>query len=79
MPSVGPIAVVVRRAAVVVMCLAVLTAPSTSADPEVDPAAATAPAPDGRVPSNPPTTLNTPDGWTLGLGAKDESQFRWRR
>jgi MspA len=68
--------VVVRRAAAVVVCLAmfVTTAPPTSADPEVDPAAATAPAADGRVPSNPPATLNTPDGWTLGLGAKDESQ-----
>jgi MspA len=66
---------VVRRAAVVAVGLAMLvtTAPSTSADPEVDPAA-TAPPADGRVASNPPATLNTPDGWTLGLGAKDESQ-----
>jgi MspA len=68
--------VVVHRVAVVLVCLAMLvtTAPSTRADPEVDPAAATAPAVDGQIPSNPPATLNTPDGWTLGLGAKDESQ-----
>jgi len=68
--------VVVRRAAVVAVCLAmfVTTAPPTSADPEVDPVVAAAPGADGRVPSNPPATLNTPDGWTLGLGAKDESQ-----
>ena len=68
---------VVRRAAVVAVCLvvAVTTAPSTSADPEVDPAAATAPAADGQVPSNPPATLDTPDGWKLGLGARDESQI----
>jgi hypothetical protein len=68
--------VVIRRAAAVAVCLAMLvtTAPPTGADPEVDPAAATTPAPDGAVPSNPPATLHTPDGWTLGLGAKDESQ-----
>jgi MspA len=74
--DVRPISVVVRRAAAVAVCLAVLvtTAPPTSADPEVDPVAAASPAPDGQVASNPPATLNTPDGWTLGLGAKDESQ-----
>ncbi len=27
------------------------------------------------MPSTPPTILNTPDGWTLGLGAKDEMQI----
>ena len=47
-------------------------APSTSADPESEPAAAAAAAPDGRVPSADPAILNTPDGWRLGLGAKDE-------
>jgi hypothetical protein len=26
------------------------------------------------MPSNPPVTLTTPDGWTLALGAKDEMQ-----
>ncbi len=29
---------------------------------------------DGRVPSADPVTFDTPDGWTLALGAKDESQ-----
>ncbi|OBI41287.1 MULTISPECIES: MspA family porin [unclassified Mycobacterium] len=53
----------------------VTSAPAVSADPDVDPVAATAPAPEGGVPSNPPATLTTPDGWTLGLGAKDESQI----
>ncbi len=75
---VGPITVVVRRAAVVAVSLVMLvvaTAPSASADPEVDPVAATSPAPDGAVPSNPPAILDTPDGWKLGLGAKDESQM----
>ncbi|HTY35115.1 MspA family porin [Mycobacterium sp.] len=68
---------VVRRAAAVAVCLVtmVTSAPAASADPDVDPAAATAPAPDGGVASNPPATLTTPDGWTLGLGAKDESQI----
>jgi hypothetical protein len=68
---------VVRRAAVLAVCLAVslAVAPSTSADPEIDPAAAAVPPDDGRVPSNPPATVTTPDGWTLGLGAKDEMQI----
>jgi hypothetical protein len=48
-------------------------APTAGGDPEVEPAAAAAPN-DGRVPSNPPATVNTPDGWILGLGAKDEMQ-----
>ncbi|MGZ4526665.1 MAG: MspA family porin, partial [Mycobacterium sp.] len=72
---------VVRRALVVAVCLtmSVLTAPATAADPdagpEVEPAgAAAAPPAGGAVPSNPPVILNTPDGWTLGLGAKDEMQ-----
>jgi hypothetical protein len=59
--------------------MAVVTAPVTAADPdsgpEVEPAgAAVAPQAGGAVPSNPPVILNTPDGWTLGLGAKDEAQ-----
>jgi hypothetical protein len=68
---------VVRRAAVLAFCLvmAVASAPSSGADPEAEPAgAAVAPSADGRVPSNPPATVNTPDGWTLGLGARDEMQ-----
>jgi hypothetical protein len=75
---VRPKTVVVRRAAVVAVCLvmALTTAPPTSADPdtEAEPVAAAAPPPDGQVPSNPPATVTTPDGWTLGLGAKDEMQ-----
>jgi MspA protein len=68
---------VVRRAAVLAVCLmmAVASAPSSGADPEAEPAGATAAPPaDGRVPSNPPATVTTPDGWTLGLGARDEMQ-----
>jgi MspA len=66
--------VVVRRAAVVAVCVvvSVTMAPSTSADPDADPAAAAVPPVDGRMPSADPVTLNTPDGWTLGLGAKGE-------
>lgn len=57
-----------------------------SAEPETEPVAAEAPAPeappppeaapvdDGRVESSPPTTTHTPDGWTLTLSAKDETQ-----
>jgi hypothetical protein len=30
---------------------------------------------DGRVESSPPTTTHTPDGWTLTLSAKDETQL----
>ena len=67
---------VVRRAAVVAACLvmSVTMAPSTSADPDAEPAGAAAPPADGAVPSADPVILNTPDGWTLGLGAKDEAQ-----
>jgi hypothetical protein len=54
----------------------VATAPSTRADPDAEPAgAAAAPPADGQVPSADPVILNTPDGWTLGLGAKDEAQI----
>ena len=65
---------VVRRAAVVAICLvmSVVMAPLTSADPDAEPAAAAAPPGDGRVPSADPATVNTPDGWRLALGAKDE-------
>jgi hypothetical protein len=72
---VRPIALVIRRAAVlaVYVVVSVTMAPTAGGDPEVEPAAATAPN-DGRVPSNPPAIVDTPDGWRLGLGAKDESQ-----
>jgi hypothetical protein len=50
-------------------------APPASADPDAEPdAAAAAPPDDGRVPSADPVTLNTADGWTLTLEAKDEAQ-----
>lgn len=63
--------------------VAMATAPSAVADPEVvaiEPVVAEAPLegvpppPDGAVVSPPPRTLTTPDGWTLTLAAKDETQ-----
>jgi hypothetical protein len=79
-----------RRLAVVAgwALVGTLIAPVASADPEdgavaqpvaVDatPAAAQGappPADDGRVSSPPPTTSTGPDGWTLALGARDETQ-----
>lgn len=63
-----------------------LFAPSASADPEVEPvleAAEAAPAPEGVPPvegpvdlveSSPPATTKSPDGWTLTVSAKDETQ-----
>ena len=64
---------VVRRAAVFATCLitSVTIAPLTAADPNVSPVGAAAPA-DGRVPPAETAILNTPDGWRLALGAKDE-------
>jgi hypothetical protein len=77
--------VLCRRLAVVVACLFVgaLSAPVAAAEPDdaVEPVAAEAPpqgAPpvdDGRVVSPPPQTTKTPDGWTLTLSAKDETQM----
>lgn len=72
-----------ERLTVLVGCVlvAMATAPSAVADPEVvaiEPVAAEAPlegAPSGGVVvSPPPQTLTTPDGWTLTLAAKDETQ-----
>jgi len=54
--------------------MSVTLAPSSCADPDTEPAAAAAAPPDGQVPSADPVTFNTPEGWTLALGAKDESQ-----
>jgi hypothetical protein len=71
------IAVGVRRAAVLAVCLAVsvTTAPLTGADPNPAPVApGSVPPADGRVPSADPVILKTPDGWILGLRAEDESQ-----
>jgi MspA len=66
----------------------VLIAPVASADPDVEPVAETAettpasggaPPPeavsaDGLVESSPPATTKSPDGWTLTVSAKDETQ-----
>jgi MspA len=70
------IAVVVRRTAVAAVCLvmSVTMAPASFADPAAEPAAAATEPDDGRVPSNAAALLRTPDGWSLGLGAKDEQQ-----
>jgi len=64
-----------------------LATPVAYADPEVQAVAADAPpaevpppppegAPvdDGRVESSPPKTTNSPDGWTLTVSARDETQ-----
>jgi hypothetical protein len=65
-----------------------LIVPIASADPDVEPvvdAAETAPAPPEGAPpqepppvelveSSPPATTKSPDGWTLTLSAKDETQ-----
>lgn len=61
----------------IAVCLAisVIAAPSADSEPQLGPAPPDAAPPAGSaVPSNPPAILNTPDGWTLGLGAKDEMQ-----
>lgn len=73
-----------RRAAAIVGCLAVSVgaAPPSWAEPEPGPAPADAApvanygrTPDGRVPSAPPANLTTPDGWTLTLASRDETQL----
>jgi hypothetical protein len=62
-----------------------ITAPIASAEPETEavsveaPAAEaappqTAPVDDGRVESSPPKTTHSPDGWTLTMSARDETQ-----
>jgi hypothetical protein len=81
--------VLVRPLAVLTACVVtcVLATPIASAEPEVESVAADAPpaeaappppegAPvdDGRVESSPPKTTNSPDGWTLTVSAKDETQ-----
>ncbi|MUL50027.1 MspA family porin [Mycobacterium sp. CBMA293] len=67
-----------RRVAVLSVCIVVTAplAPPAGASPDADPAAApdAAPPPDGKVAPGVPATVDTPDGWTLTLGAKDESQ-----
>ncbi len=66
-----------------------LAVPTASGDPEVEPVvdapvveaaaapppeAAPAPVIDGLVESSPPATTKSPDGWTLNVSAKDETQ-----
>ncbi|OBH93893.1 MspA protein [Mycobacterium sp. E2733] len=53
--------------------MSAVMAPPTAADPDAENAAAVTPE-DGRVPSSEPVTYTTPEGWTLTLGARDESQ-----
>jgi hypothetical protein len=74
--GVMPLAVVVRRAAVLAVCLvmSVTAVPPAGAQPDTDPPPGAVPAEVGRVPSGDPATVKTPDGWTLGLGARDEMQ-----
>jgi hypothetical protein len=74
--------VLVRPLAVLTACVVtcVFVTPIASADPEAEPVAAEAPAPeaapvdDGRVESSPPKTTTSPDGWTLTVSARDETQ-----
>jgi MspA len=76
--AVMPPVVVLRRATVLAVCIVISAAiaPSAGADPDAAPAAPDATPPtDGRVPSGVPAIVNTPDGWSLTLGAKDESQI----
>jgi MspA len=75
-------ALLVRALAVLTACVLTwaLAGPTASAEPETEPVSAevsapgTAPVDDGRVESSPPATTYTPDGWTLTLSAKDETQ-----
>jgi hypothetical protein len=71
-----------RRFALLAVCTLVggLTAPVALAEPDAEvvtePVAAAAPAADdGRVVSTPPQVTDTPDGWTLTLAAKNETQM----
>ncbi|OSC39219.1 MspA family porin [Mycobacterium decipiens] len=69
------ISAVVRRAAVLAWCLVIsVTAPSANAEPDADPPPGAAPPGDGLLPPGAPARVNTPDGWILALGAKDERQ-----
>jgi hypothetical protein len=74
--------VLFRPLAVLTACVVtcVFATPVASAEPETEPVAIEAPAPeaapvdDGRVESSPPKTTNSPDGWTLTVSARDETQ-----
>jgi MspA len=80
--------VLFRPLAVLTACVVtcVFATPIASAEPETEPVAADSPAPeaapppeaapvdDGRVESSPPKITNSPDGWTLTVSARDETQ-----
>jgi MspA len=72
-----------RGIAVVAMCglIGGVNAGPAWAEPETEPVAADAPPPEaappppeGVVESAPPATTTSPDGWTLTMSAKDETQ-----
>jgi hypothetical protein len=68
-----PISAVVRRAARLAACLLVsLTPPLAGAQPDAEPSSGVAAPADGAVAPGPPVRVDTPDGWVLALGAKDE-------
>ena len=70
-----PISAVLRRAAVLAVCLFLLTpAASSSAQPDAEPVSGAGPPADAFLPPGTPARVKTPDGWTLALGAKDEKQ-----
>ena len=62
------------------LVLGAVGGPVASAEPAGEPlvaeaaAAAAPPPPEGSVVSPPPATTSGPDGWTLTVGAKDETQ-----
>src|ERR1700693_2080344 len=70
-----------RFAILAVICLSIpiATAPSPAADPTPDPplipvADSAPPPPDGAVLSGDPDIVTTPDGWTLTVSARTETQ-----
>lgn len=67
-----------RGIAVFAMCglISGVNASLAWAEPEIEPVVADAPPPpEGFVESSPPATTKSPDGWTLTLSAKDETQL----
>jgi MspA len=70
-----------RFAILAVICLSIpiATAPLTAADPNADPplipvADSAPPPPDGAVLSGDPDIVTAPDGWTLTVSARNETQ-----
>lgn len=72
----------VRPLAVLTACMLTcgLVVPPATAEPDTQPVSAEGPAPqaapvdDVRVESSPPATTKTPDGWTITVSARDETQ-----